>query len=125
MDKKALIREQVQKEESAKPIKKEIRYKTNSAPSAAIDVKSTTAAILREEALLRKKRKEQQAMIAAAEMGLQDVEEFEAWKDRVKIKEEEERLIDLGRKRLEVQLLREDTYLARKELIKENKYFDI
>ena len=123
MDKVALLREKFKKEENEKQEKfkyrgprKEFNMMTMS------DVKSTTAAILREEALLRKKRKEQQEMIAAAEMGLQDVEEFEAWKERLKIKEQEEKIVDLERKRLEVQLLHEETFLARKELIQDNKY---
>ena len=85
------------------------------------NVKSTTAAVLREEVLLRKKRKEQQEMIDAAEMGLQDAERFEMWKEKLKIKEQEEKLVDLERKRLEVQLLHEETFQARKDLIQENK----
>lgn len=119
----ALLREKFKKEENEKQEKfkyrgprKEFNMMTMS------DVKSTTAAILREEALLRKKRKEQQEMIVAAEMGLQDVEAFEAWKERLKIKEQEEKIVDLERKRLEVQLLHEETFLARKELIQDNKY---
>ncbi|KAJ3304933.1 hypothetical protein HDV03_002161 [Kappamyces sp. JEL0829] len=121
-DKKEALRQKLKQEELAKQVKPWTRpHRSPQAANGSVDVKLTTAAILREESLLQKKRKEQQQMIAAAEMGLQDAIEFEAWKDRLKAKEEEERILELERKRLEVQLLHEETYLARQELVRENK----
>lgn len=123
VDRKAIVRERVLQEELERQEKNKVKpYRPlDSNMNAIISVKLTTAAILREDALLRKKKKDQMDMIEQAEKGLRDVEEFEAWKDGLKIKEDEERMLDLEKKRLEVQLLHEETFLARQELIKDNK----
>lgn len=95
-------------------------------PSTAVlnaksTVKLTTASILREEAFLRKKKKEQLEAMAQSEMGLRDIEEFEHWKEQARQREEEEIQLSLEKKRLEIQLLHEDTFLAKQEILKLNK----
>jgi hypothetical protein len=118
------LREKLKQEEKQKHEKQKVKPHKPS-PSMftkATNVKLTTASILREEALLKKKQREQQEALEIAEIGIRDAVEFENWKERLKVKEEEERLLDMERKRLQIQLLHEETFLARQEQLKHNKY---
>ncbi|KAI9103812.1 hypothetical protein DFS34DRAFT_300016 [Phlyctochytrium arcticum] len=87
----------------------------------SIPVKLTTAAILREGALVQRNRKEEEARLLDAEMGLRDGAEFGEWLENARIKEEGERRLDLERRRLEIQLIHEDAYEAKQDLLKENR----
>ena len=84
-------------------------------------IKLTTAAILREEMLLRKKKEEEEKHLAEVEIGLRDAREFEQWQEEAKMKEREDIQLHQERKRLEIQLLHEEAYLAKMEKVKENK----
>jgi hypothetical protein len=117
------LREKLKKEEKEKHEKQKVKPHKPS-PSMftnTTNVKLTTASILREEALLKKKQREQQEAMEIAEIGIRDAVEFENWKERLKVKEEEERLLDMERKRLQIQLLHEETFLAKQEQLKQNK----
>ncbi|KAJ3229028.1 hypothetical protein HDU78_009313 [Chytriomyces hyalinus] len=86
-----------------------------------VPVKTTVAAILREDALVRKNKLEEEKMLAESELTLRDTNEFEMWQEDIKAKETEERQIELEKLRLKVQLVHEDSFLARQEKQQENK----
>lgn len=85
------------------------------------DIKLTTAAILREDALIRKKRMEEEMSAMRAEMNLRDGTSVAAQREEIKAKEDEERLLELERRRLEIQVLHEDVYEAKQQKVKENQ----
>ncbi|TPX50245.1 hypothetical protein CcCBS67573_g10102 [Chytriomyces confervae] len=60
-------------------------------------------------------------MLAESELTLRDTNEFEMWQEDIKAKETEERQIELEKLRLKVQLVHEDSFLARQEKQQENK----
>ncbi|KAI8615752.1 hypothetical protein BC830DRAFT_1121081 [Chytriomyces sp. MP71] len=86
-----------------------------------VPVKMTVATILREDALVRKHKEDEERMLAEAELTLRDASEFQTWKEDAKIKADEERKLVLEKLRLKVQLLHEDSFLARQEKVQENK----
>ncbi|KAJ3223033.1 hypothetical protein HDU81_009456 [Chytriomyces hyalinus] len=86
-----------------------------------VPVKTTVAAILREDALVRKNKLKEEKMLAESELTLRDTNEFEMWQEDIKAKETEERQIELSKLRLKVQLVHEDSFLARQEKQQENK----
>ncbi|TPX55334.1 hypothetical protein PhCBS80983_g05403 [Powellomyces hirtus] len=86
-----------------------------------IPVKLTTAAILREDALVRRQRMEEEQWLNEVEMGLKDGGEFREWRDGGRAKEEEEKRLEMERRRLEIQLIHEDAYEAKQDLLKENR----
>jgi glucan-binding YG repeat protein len=103
-------------------------------------IKLTTAAILREDALVRKTKREEEKALQEIELSLRDASEFYSWQEEVKLKgiepriiidsacltsfpfaaEEEERL-EKERRRLAIQLLHEETFVAKQEKMKENQ----
>ena len=85
------------------------------------NVKLTVASILREDALLKKKGKQQMIAMEQIEMGLPDIKDLESLKQAIRTTENNERVLEMSRKRLEVQLSHEEAILAKKELLKENK----
>ncbi|KAJ3180645.1 hypothetical protein HDU87_001758 [Geranomyces variabilis] len=86
-----------------------------------IPVKLTTTAILREDALVRKQKQEQLAWLNEVEMGLKDGGEFRQWRDGGRAKEESDKKLEMERRRLEIQLIHEDAFEAKQELLKENR----
>ncbi|KAJ3163032.1 hypothetical protein HDU86_002201 [Geranomyces michiganensis] len=86
-----------------------------------IPVKLTTTAILREDALVRKQKQEQLAWLNEVEMGLKDGGEFRQWRDGGRAKEESDRKLEMEKRRLEIQLIHEDAFEAKQELLKENR----
>ncbi|KAJ3055619.1 hypothetical protein HK097_009946 [Rhizophlyctis rosea] len=87
----------------------------------AVPVKLTTAAILREESLMKKQRKEEEKSLAGLELGLSGRAEFEEWKEEQRLKEEEERKTEMERRRLEIQLIHEEAFEAKQDVLKENR----
>jgi hypothetical protein len=71
--------------------------------------------------LLRKKREQEERQVNDVEIGLHDMNDFESWKLETKTKEQEEHLISLEKRRLEIQLLHEDAYRAKEDTIKINR----
>ncbi|EGF81837.1 hypothetical protein BATDEDRAFT_23491 [Batrachochytrium dendrobatidis JAM81] len=86
-----------------------------------IQVKLTTAAILREDALVRKLKREEMDSMVRAETMICDPAQFDAWREECKLKEQENKLLELERKRLDVQMTHEDAYVAKQEIIKDNR----
>jgi len=83
-------------------------------------IKLNTAAILREDAMYRKKQEEEAAMITRYESELRDASEFEAWQRRMTQADEEERLKEINRRRIEMALTAEQAIEARKRKVREN-----
>eukprot|EP00842_Homolaphlyctis_polyrhiza_P004123 jgi/Hompol1/4711/HPOL_002301-RA len=117
------IRDQVEQEQRAKFERERVKS-SKTVPHSIhqqVPVKLTTAAILREDALVRKQRRCEEDAIAQAEIMLRDPAEFDAWKEELRIKDEENRLVELERRRLEIQMVHEEAYVARQDKIKENR----
>jgi hypothetical protein len=89
---------------------------TESAP-----IKLNTAAILREDTMYRKKQEKEAAMIKRYESELRDGSEFEAWQRRMEDADEEERLKEINRRRIEMALSQEQAIEARKRKVRENR----
>ncbi|KAJ3132819.1 hypothetical protein HK100_004957 [Physocladia obscura] len=81
----------------------------------------TVASILREDALVRKAKVEEDRTLSEVELTLKDTSEYRNWKDEMKIKVDEERKSELEKLRLKVQLLHEESFLARQDKLQENK----
>eukprot|EP00842_Homolaphlyctis_polyrhiza_P004117 jgi/Hompol1/4706/HPOL_002296-RA len=120
---RVMIRDQVEQEQRAKFERERVKS-SKTVPHSIhqqVPVKLTTAAILREDALVRKQRRCEEDAIAQAEIMLRDPAEFDAWKEELRIKDEENRLVELERRRLEIQMVHEEAYVARQDKIKENR----
>ena len=63
-------------------------------------VRLNSAAILREDKLYRKKQESEAAMLGAYERELRDSAEFDAWQQRMKEKDEDERLRNIEKNRM-------------------------
>ena len=87
----------------------------------SIPVKLTTAAILREDALIRKQKEVYEKMLLEAEIGLKDETEFQRWREDRKVKDEDQKRMELEKRRLEIQIMHEEAIAAKKEILKENK----
>lgn len=90
-------------------------------PSEPVVIKHTTATILREESLIRKMKQDEQDSARESELLLRDGTDFQNWKEMQRQKDEEERLLDIERKRLQVQLVHEEALIAKQEKLEENK----
>ncbi|KAJ3044239.1 hypothetical protein HDV00_002917 [Rhizophlyctis rosea] len=89
---------------------------------ANVTIKLTTAAILREDALMKKQRKEEERSLAGVEMGLAGKADFEGWKEERRVKDDEARRLEMERRRLEIQLMHEEAFEAKQEVVKENRH---
>ena len=83
-------------------------------------VKLTTAAVVREGHLLKKKEKEELKKLKDYEMSLRDEREFERWRTEMKEKDEVERLEHIQKKKIEMEMAREEAIQAQKRKEKEN-----
>ena len=83
-------------------------------------IKLNAAAILREDAMYRNKQAKEAAMIKRYESELRDGAEFEAWQRRMEDADEEERLKEINRRRIEMALSQEQAIEARKRKVREN-----
>eukprot|EP01052_Picozoa_sp_SAG31_P038661 SAG31_NODE_5210_length_2674_cov_1.231845_1_plen_790_part_10 len=117
------IKQAVEKERAAelqfdvKPVKK-----PPTAPTAeTAPIKLNTAAILREDNVYRKKQAQEAAMIKRYESELRDGSEFEDWKRRMEEADEEERIKEVNRRRIEMALSQEQAIEARKRKVRENR----
>lgn len=71
-------------------------------------VKLNQAAILREGHHLKKQEEEEQKILRDYEMNLRDEKEYERWKKEMGEKEEIERLEHFQKKKIEMELAREE-----------------
>eukprot|EP00322_Chrysochromulina_rotalis_P009387 CAMPEP_0115870994 /NCGR_PEP_ID=MMETSP0287-20121206/22628_1 /TAXON_ID=412157 /ORGANISM="Chrysochromulina rotalis, Strain UIO044" /LENGTH=790 /DNA_ID=CAMNT_0003325763 /DNA_START=282 /DNA_END=2650 /DNA_ORIENTATION=- len=91
--------------EKAKPIPRQ-------RPGQGI-VRLNSAAILREDNLYRKKQESEAALLGAYERELRDSAEFDAWKERMKQQDEEDRLKNIEKRRMETLLTDEEAKEAK------------
>lgn len=84
------------------------------------DVKLNVAALKREKHLIDKDEREAQAKLDEMAMGLKDASEFNRWKAEMGEKDEIERLEHIQKKKIEMELAREEAIMARENKEKEN-----
>lgn len=84
-------------------------------------VKLTSAAVLREGYALKKREEEQLKVMRDFEMNLRDEKEYERWKREMQEKEEIERLEHFQKKKIEMELAREEAVEAQRRKEKENQ----
>ena len=84
------------------------------------NVKLNVAALKREKHLIDKEEKEAEARLAEMAMGLKDASEFNRWKAEMGEKDEIERLEHIQKKKIEMELAREEAILARERKENEN-----
>lgn len=84
-------------------------------------VKLTSAAVLREGYALKKQQEEQIKLMKDFEMNLRDEKEYERWRKEMQEKEEIERLEHFQKKKIEMELAREEAIEAQKRKEKENR----
>ena len=83
-------------------------------------IKLNTAAVLREGKQLKKKEEEEMKLLKDFEMNLRDEKEYERWRREMEEKEEIEKLEYFQKKKIEMELSREEAIEAQKRKEKEN-----
>jgi hypothetical protein len=84
-------------------------------------VKLNQAAVLREGYLLKKKEEEELKVLKDYEINLRDEKEFERWRREMEQKDDIERLEHIQKKKIEMELAREEAIQAQKRKEKENQ----
>ena len=84
-------------------------------------VKLNSAAILREDNLYRKKQQSEAQLLGAYEQELRDSSEFDAWQARMRTADEESRMKEVERRRVETLLADEEAKEARLRKLNENR----
>ena len=75
-------------------------------------IKLNTVAVLREGHYIKKKQEEEEKLLKDFEMNLRDEKEFERWKREMNEKEDIERLEHIQKKKIEMELAREEAMEA-------------
>ena len=83
-------------------------------------VKLNVAALKREGNLIAKEEEEEKKYIAEMAMGLKDSSEFYRWKREMDRKDDVERLEHIQKKKIEMEMSREEAILAQQKKEKEN-----
>ena len=86
------------------------------------NVKLNVAALKREKHLIDLEEREAKARLDEMAMGLKDASEFNRWKAEMGEKDEIERLEHIQKKKIEMELAREEAILARERKEKENHH---
>lgn len=86
------------------------------------NVKLNVAALKREKHLIDLEEKEAQERLDQMAMGLKDTSEFDRWQAEMNEKDEIERLEHIQKKKIEMELAREEAILARERKEKENHH---
>lgn len=84
------------------------------------NVKLNVAALKREKHLIDKEEAEEQERLDQMAMGLKDASDFNRWKSEMNEKDEIERLEHIQKKKIEMEMAREEAILARERKEKEN-----
>ena len=84
------------------------------------NVKLNVAALKREKHLIDKEEREEKERLDQMAMGLKDASEFNRWKSEMNEKDEIERLEHIQKKKIEMELAREEAILARERKEDEN-----
>ncbi|MDR3582278.1 MAG: hypothetical protein P4L67_03315 [Candidatus Pacebacteria bacterium] len=85
------------------------------------EVKLNAAAILREEFLLQKKNAEEEKRLKSYEVDLHNSGEFDRWQREMKEKDKIERMQDMQKRKLEMQMAREGAVESCQQKLKENQ----
>lgn len=85
------------------------------------EVKLNAAAILREEYLLAKKTAEEEKKLKSYEVDLHNSGEFDRWQKEMKEKDKIERLEEMQKRKLEMQMAREEAIEACQQKLKSNQ----
>ena len=85
------------------------------------NVKLNVAALKREKYLIDKEEEEYKTKIAEMAMGLKDASEFNRWKREMDEADEIARLEHISKKKIEMELAREEAILAQERKEAENK----
>lgn len=86
-------------------------FKKHDAP-----VKLNAAAVMREAQAIKKQQEEEQKIIKEIEMNHRDATEFNRWKSEMDEKDEVERLEHIQKKKIEMELAREEAIIAQQKL---------
>ena len=84
------------------------------------NVKLNVAALKREKHLIDQEEREVKERLDAMAMGLKDASEFNRWKSEMGEKDEIERLEHIQKKKIEMELAREEAIAARERKENEN-----
>lgn len=84
------------------------------------NVKLNVAAMKREKHLIDKEEKAEHQKVAEMAMGLKDASEFNRWQREMEEKDDIERLEHIQKKKIEMELAREEAILAQQRKEKEN-----
>ena len=84
------------------------------------NVKLNVAALKREKHLIDQEEKEEMEKLDQMALGLKDASEFNRWKAEMNEKDEIERLEHIQKKKIEMELAREEAIAARERKEKEN-----
>lgn len=117
------IRRQVEEERDAELKFEGIKAKPapQFRPSTQNRVKLNMAAILREEAVYKKQQEQEAAMLKVYEEELRDASNYYKWQTEMKEKDEEERRLEVERRRIEMAMADLEAKEAREQKILENK----
>ena len=85
------------------------------------NVKLNAAAILREGQLLKKKEDEEARVMKAFEMNLRDETEFNRWFAEMKERDQVELIEHMQKKKIEMELAREEAIAAREANLRQNQ----
>ena len=85
------------------------------------NVKLNVAALKREKYLIDKEEIEQETKLAEMAMGLKDASEFNRWKREMDAADEVARLEHIAKKKIEMELAREEAIKAQERKEEENK----
>lgn len=84
------------------------------------DVKLNVAALKREKHLIDKEEKQNADLLAQMEMGLKDASEFYRWQREMEQKDDIEKIEYVQKKKIEMELSREQAIMAQEKKIHEN-----
>lgn len=116
-----VVKKQVEEE-----IKRELECKVKARPAPKFDtekvgeIKLTAAALKREKHLLDVEAKEKQAKLDEMSRGLKDASEFNRWRREMDEKDDVERMEHIQKKKIEMELAREEAIQARQRKQVEN-----
>ena len=117
------VKERISEEEK-KMLKFDMKYAKQMPDFDNIEapVKINTAAIMREGHLLKKKQDIEGKILKDFEMNMRDGSEFNRWFSEMNEKDEIERLEHMQKKKIEMELARNEAIEAKEHKLKENKY---
>ena len=121
MYKDKIIKEVEQEQQKLLQFNKKYHEPPLSFKEIEAEVKVNAAAILREEYLLQKKAIEEEKKLKSYEVDLHNSGEFDRWQKEMKEKDKIERQEEMQKRKLEMQMAREEAIESCKQKLKENQ----